>query len=351
MIFVTKGLVIVGLCLIWVGIFKRVRYSREHEQASQPSLTANRQAQQQVLAQIQQIHAEAENLWPWARIRFFRRVMNNLSAGLTFTSHIRTAASGEPIGEWVVAPNADARRRILYIHGGGWTAGSPQSHRTITDQLAQLAEACVFVVDYRLMPEHSYMAGVHDCQQAYRWLLNNGPDGPAVTEFMVIAGDSAGGSHTLALLTWLRDQGLPAPHGAIALSPATDLMHSSLRQPAILSRDAMLGPIVKKLAWMPTPVLWCALALTMRALPSNTLVSPLRGDLHGLVPTLIQVSESELLFKTVQLYAAKAERAGSMVELQIYPDMVHVWHIFSPLLPEAEAAFANIAKFLAAIEG
>lgn len=321
----------------------------QHHSISQ-NQTSTSAAHQLVLAKISEVHSEAERLSVWARIRFYRRVMDSLSDGLTLISQIRPAACHEPRGEWVMAPNAASNRRILYIHGGGWSAGSPKSHRAITDRLSRLANACVFAIDYRLLPEHCYLDGVIDCQQAYRWLLDNGPDGPSPVTFMVIAGDSAGGSHTLALIAWIRDQGLTAPDAAIALSPATDLMLSSLRNPANLEADAMLGPIIQRLAWVPAPLLWCGLALTMRALPSNPLVSPLHGDLHHLAPTLIQVSESEALLDSAQQYVAKAQAAGSIVEIQTWPAMAHVWHIFTPPLLEAEQAFARIGEFLTRVE-
>lgn len=306
--------------------------------------------QQLVLAKINDIHEGAAALKAWQRINFYRQVMDELSEGLIFDSCIRPAGRHEPAGEWVIAPGASAERRILYIHGGGWSAGSPKSHRAITDRLSSLANACVFALDYRLLPEHSYRSGVLDCQQAYCWLRENGPDGPAASEFMVIAGDSAGGTHTLALIAWLRDHGLPPPQAAIALSPATNLMLKSVRNRAGLNKDALLGPIIQKLVGLPTPILWLGLALSMRILPSHPLVSPLRGALHDLPPTLIQVSEAEVLFDNAQQYAAKAQTAGSPVELQSWPDMVHVWQIFTPLLPEAEQAFQQLADFLARVE-
>ncbi|MGO4999843.1 alpha/beta hydrolase [Oceanisphaera sp. W20_SRM_FM3] len=312
--------------------------------------TSSGAARELVLAKINEIHSEAEGLPVRGRIAFYRRVMDSLSDGMVLASQIRPVTNGEPRGEWVLAPGAISSRRMLYIHGGGWSAGSPKSHRAITDRLSRLARACVFAIDYRLLPEHSYLDGVIDCQHAYCWLRDNGPDGPSAAKFMVIAGDSAGGSHTLALIAWIRDQGLTAPDAALALSPTTDLMLSSLRNPANLDADAMLGPIIKRLAWIPAPILWCGLALTMRALPSNPLVSPLRGDLHHLPPTLIQVSESEALLDSAQQYAAKAQAAGSIVEIETWADMVHVWHIFTPPLLEAEQAFEHIGEFLKRVD-
>ena len=80
----------------------------------------------------------------------------------------------------------------------------------------------MLAIDYRLMPEHGRMAGVDDCRTAYRWILENGPDGPGALDVLFVSGDSAGGNLTLAVIAWARDAGLHAANAAIALSPTTD---------------------------------------------------------------------------------------------------------------------------------
>lgn len=316
----------------------------DHQQDKDP--------RQQVIEKINEMHAAAEGLHGRARITALRRSMDSMGEGLKLASTIYPSvnANGAPKGEWVIAPGSDPNRRILYIHGGSWLAGSPKSHRAITDRLSRLARACVFAIDYRLMPEHRYLDGIIDCQQAYRWLLDNGPNGKAPADFMVVAGDSAGGSHALVLIAWIRDQNLQPPDAAIALSPSTEIMLRSLGKRANLKTDVMLGPTFEKLARIPLPLRWLGAVLGMRALPTNPMVSPLRGDLGHLPPTLIHVSESELLLENGQRYAAKAQAAGSPVEVKTWPDMVHVWHLFTPLLPEAEAAFEQIGEFLERVE-
>ena len=81
--------------------------------------------------------------------------------------------------EWVIAPNVDAdnNRRLLYIHGGAFIAGSPKSHRIITSKLSEISNCSVLAIDYRLMPEHPRMAGIEDCRHSYQWLLDLGKIG------------------------------------------------------------------------------------------------------------------------------------------------------------------------------
>lgn len=336
--------------LIAAGVFILRRNHDPDEDTNAPNGEQKSEAHQQAIEMVKGMHTAAEGRHGRARVKALRNYMDSMSDGLELASEIRSPARGAPAGEWVIAPGAKPERRILYIHGGSWIAGSPKSHRAITDRLSRLARACVFAVDYRLMPENRYLDGIIDCRQAYRWLLENGPEGKAQAEFVVVAGDSAGGSHTLGLIAWIRDQGLHPPNAAIALSPSTELMLTSLGSRANLKTDVLLGPTVKKLSRIPLPLLWWGTVLGMRALPTSPMASPLRGKLHGLPPTLIHVSESEILHENARRYVEKARAAGSPVEIRTWPDMVHVWHLFSPLLPEAEEAFEHIGEFLSRVE-
>lgn len=299
-----------------------------------------------VIERVRNLGKELEGVKGRARILAMRQYMDKLSDDL-HTASIFTATD-QPRGEWVVAPGADNRRRILYIHGGAWVAGSPRSHRSITDKLSQIGKAAVFAVDYRLMPEYSYMAGVEDCRKAYEWLLDNGPEGKQEAQIMVIAGDSAGGSHALGLIAWLRDRKLRQADAAIALSPSTDMTMTAPSNRSNIDTDPMLGPMFGSLQKVPLPILWWFSTATLRMRPASPVASPLRGPLHGLPPTLIQVSDCEMLVDNAKRYAAKAQAEGSPVELHIWQGMVHVWQIFGPTLPEAEEAFDDIAEFLRA---
>ncbi|MFV0277492.1 MAG: alpha/beta hydrolase, partial [Parahaliea sp.] len=242
------------------------------------------------------------------------------------------------------------QRRLLYIHGGAWLAGSPVSHRSVTDKLARLTGCAVFSLDYRLMPENSRRDGIEDCREAYRWIRHHGPGGESEAVFVAVAGDSAGGNLTLSLVAWIRDVGLPQVNAAVALSPATD---GALDAPSLvqnLPTDPMIGPNFGYLTRIPRPLLWWSNWLTTRYMPSDPTVSPVRGDLGGLPPILLQVSEAEMLLDDSRRYALRAQQAGSPVELQSWPHMVHVWQIFNPELPEAEEALVRVAQFLQGVE-
>ena len=248
--------------------------------------------------------------------------------------------------EWVLAPNVDTSRRLLYIHGGAYTMGSPKSHRRLTSKFSEVANAAVLSIDYRLMPEHPRMAGVEDSRTAYRWLLDNGPDGASAASAVFVAGDSAGGNLTLSLIAWVRDQGLRAPNAAVALSPSTDGTLGSPSLKGNLATDPMLGPLFKSLTKIPrTGLLWGGW-IANRVRPCDPVVSPVFGDLSRLPPLLVHASEAEMLLDDSRRYVNKALAAGSPATLQTWQHMVHVWQIYHPELPEARQAMEEIGKFL-----
>lgn len=264
-------------------------------------------------------------------------------------------ANGVP-GEWVLAAHSDPDRRLLYLHGGAFTVGSAVSHRAITTELARRLGVSVLAINYRLMPENKRLDGIEDCRSAYRFILEQGP-GPASGESrlapstaLYVAGDSAGGSLTLATIAWARDTGLRAATAAIALSPTTD---STFAAPSVRNNaetDVMLGPMLKPLLRVPRPIANWLTLLTNRVRPTDSRISPIQGDLSGLPPVLVHASECEMLLDDGARYVAKAQAAGTDATLQTWEHMVHVWHIFAPTLPEATAALDEIEVFAARVE-
>jgi acetyl esterase/lipase len=249
-------------------------------------------------------------------------------------------------GEWVLATGADPQRRLLYLHGGAFVLGSPETHRGITSALSREAGAAVLAIDYRLRPEHPHSAIIDDCQNAYRWILGHGPNGESQVDTLFIAGDSAGGMLTLMLIAWARDEGLRPANAAAALSPGTDTTGGSPSMRRNVDTDPYLGPGLGKIARMPRMLTLLLQWVMLRRRPCNPMVSPIFGNLAGLPPLLIQASEAEMLIDDCRRYANKAIASGSPVTLQTWPKLVHVWQMFGQ--PESDDALRRIGVFLTA---
>jgi len=302
------------------------------------------------VAELLSMGSVIEGMGRVERLAFVRQFMEDVPRDKSFNCDFVPVDAGGVPAEWVLAPGADPSRRVYYIHGGAFIAGSPNSHRTITSAYSEIANAAVLAVDYRLMPENRRRDGIEDCQAVYRWILDNGPGEKSPPSRLYISGDSAGGNLSLVMSNWIRDEGLRAPDAVIALSPLTDSTYSGPSIRNNLLTDTMLGPMFGKLMKVPRPVLAWIYLLTTRYRPSNPQVSPLFGDLANLPPTLVHVSESEMLLDDARRYVNKARAAGSPAFLQTWAEMLHVWHIFHPEVPESRQAFEQIAKFLERVE-
>jgi acetyl esterase/lipase len=242
-------------------------------------------------------------------------------------------AGGVP-GELGWLPAASREHAILYLHGGGYRTGSLASHRSLVAEIGSAAGATTLALAYRLAPEHPFPAAVHDAVAGYRWLLARG----LAPSRVGVAGDSAGGGLALALLVALRDAGLPLPAGAFCISPWVDLTLGG----ASIETKAGEDPLVDRASLVSM-----ARDYLDGADPQSPLASPLHAHLAGLPPLLIQVGGAETLLDddSVRL-AGAAGAAGVKVTLEVWPEMLHVWHAFHPMLAEARAAVAGAGAFL-----
>jgi monoterpene epsilon-lactone hydrolase len=235
--------------------------------------------------------------------------------------------------EWLIPPGAPQDRVLLYIHGGAWFMGSTNTHRAFVSTLAYLSGNRALSINYRLAPEDPFPAGLDDCIAAYEWLLHS----RISPHKIVVAGDSAGGNLTLALLVALRDAGKPLPAGAVALSPATDLAFTGESHKTHLHLD----PFFSK-AGANTIV---EDYITDHD-PRHPLISPLYADLSGLPPMLIHVGGHETLLDDAVRFGNCAVAAGVEAKTVVWPHMFHVFHMFTPVLPEARRANDQVTTFI-----
>lgn len=248
------------------------------------------------------------------------------------TRIIAETLGGVP-GEWVRndATPADAPV-LLYLHGGGYFACSPLTHRPLTSYFAKSGFA-VFAPDYRLAPEHPFPAALDDAAAVIAALRAQGV--PAAR--LCVAGDSAGGGLSAALLLRLRDAGEKLPAAACLFSPWTDLAGTGESLAANTRADAML--------WGPGMSLGASFYAGDADL-RNPLLSPLYGDLTGLPPLLIHVGAREILLDDARRFATKAGQAGVRVELRVWPVVPHVWQLAHAMVPEGRDSLRRAAEFL-----
>ncbi|MEM8983902.1 MAG: alpha/beta hydrolase, partial [Pseudomonadota bacterium] len=248
---------------------------------------------------------------------------------------------------WVSAESSRPTARLLYLHGGAYALGSVQSHRLLIAALAKQAGVAVLALNYRLMPEHGRLDGLADCQDAYLWMLENGPDGPSPASHTFVAGDSAGGNLSLVLIAWLRDNGHRQVDRAIAICPNTDATGVSPSLADNRATDQMLGKgFIGKFVRIPQTLARTAILAVTRLRPDNPLLSPVFGDLAGLPATLVHASDSEMLLDDARRWYTKARRQGTDARLELYGGMMHVWHMFAHVLPEGVSATERIAAFI-----
>jgi epsilon-lactone hydrolase len=241
-------------------------------------------------------------------------------------------AGGVP-AEWVMAPGCDTGRAILYLHGGGYAIGSLNTHRRLAYDISAASAAKVLLIDYRLAPEHPFPAAIDDAASAWRWLLQQG----FAANRLAIAGDSAGGGLTIATLVNLRDKKLGLPACAVAISPWVDLegLGNSLT-----TRSAQ-DPMVQK-----DGLLWMAKMYLNGKDARTPLAAPLHADLKGLPPTLVQVGTAETLLDDAIRIAEKMHAAGGDARLAIWPNMLHVFPLFAPILSEGRDGCIEIGTFI-----
>jgi epsilon-lactone hydrolase len=233
---------------------------------------------------------------------------------------------------WLIPENCDSHRIVFYIHGGGFVAGSILSHKDLASRVAKACRAKTLLFNYRLAPEHPFPAGLTDVRNIYEQVWEKYGRNSSIS----IVGDSAGGGLALSLLSELIKSPHMLPAATVLLSPWIDLNGQHKSYIENKEKDPMLkSDMLKKIA-----------ALYADEDLSNPLVSPIHNDFTGTTPVLIQVGENEILLDDSKILAQKLKSCGAISELEIWPDMFHVWHYFARYLTEGREAIEQIGTFV-----
>lgn len=265
------------------------------------------------------------------RRRSFESMVDGFASGVP-AKYNRVNAGGVT-AEWVAAEGAADSRVILYLHGGGYIIGSPRTHRALMAKLSQDSGARVLGLDYRLAPEHTFPAAVEDAVAAYRWLLSEGYN----PERIALAGDSAGGGLAVAALVQARYVGLPMAAAVVCISPWVDMEGLGESMETRAEADPMVGK---------ENLMISARTYLGGSDARAPLAAPIYADLRGLPPILIQVGDAEVLLDDSTRLAGVAREAGVEAQMDVWDDMIHVWHLFAPILPEGRQAIEQAGDFI-----
>ncbi len=235
-------------------------------------------------------------------------------------------------GEWVGTP--DPAAAILYFHGGGFVAGSPDSHRPLVGRLVEESGVSAFAVQYRLAPESHFPAAVRDGIDAYRALMGRGVAASAI----VLAGDEAGGGLAFAVALAARNAGLGMPGGIAALSPWADLSLSGLsilgnRRPGAVPDADML--------------FLAARHYLRRSNPGDIYASPVFATLKDFPPVMVHAGAQEILRDDASRLGDLAADAGVSVSVEIYDGMGHLFQAEQGR-NESKASLSRLGQFIRA---
>jgi acetyl esterase/lipase len=239
-------------------------------------------------------------------------------------------------GEWSSVPGIDQGCVLIYFHGGGYCSGSIRSHRRLVSEAGRAAGIRTLAVGYRLAPEHPFPAAFDDALRAWRFVRQQG----IAAAHIAVGGDSAGGGLTAALINYLRGAGEEQPGCAWLVSPWTDLTMSGA---TLASKDAV-DPLIHKSYLEELAGAYLPAVLDRR----DPRVSPLYADLKGFPPTLVQVGSDETLLDDSVRFAAAAGSADVAVTLEIWPHMIHAWHLWNAHLDDGRRALASAGAFMRA---
>jgi len=237
-------------------------------------------------------------------------------------------------GVWATPDDADQSRVVICCHGGGFVVGSSKSHRKMYGHLAKAVGCPTFTMDYTRAPENPHPGIVEEAVAVYGKLLEQGfePGHIATT------GDSAGGNLCTTMILYARHKGLPLPAACAPLSPWYDMEGKGASMKTNADKDLLVAPGV--LEGMSGAF------LGEKGSRTDPFANPLYADLKGFPPTLVQAGAYESLLSDSERFVERARAAGVEVELQVFPEMQHVFQFMAGNAPEADDAIAKIAAFL-----
>ena len=231
---------------------------------------------------------------------------------------------------------------LVWFHGGGWVWSSVDTHDRLAREYAAAGEVAVVNVDYALSPEAKFPTALEECAAVAAWLAEHGAGWGLDASRMVLGGDSAGGNLALAAALLLRDRGGPPLRGILAVYPVcdADFTRPSYRQYA---EGFMLSAEKMRFYWDAYVPHDCD--------KLHPLAAPLRANLAGLPPVLVQQAELDVLRSEGEALVAALRATRVPVEHQVFPGVIHGFMRHTGRVARAREAVAKAGEWLRGVTG
>ncbi len=261
-------------------------------------------------------------------------ILNDYMPEPCHSLHIRSEDFAGINCELISHKDRELKGTFFYVHGGGFSMGSPESHRGVTCEIAKEQLYQLIIPAYRLAPEHPYPAADEDLMQAWLGVMND----DNLTKPIILGGDQSGAFLAFQLLLELRDNKLPMPDAFVGLSGLFDLNLTA--ESLELNKDSdcvnQIGLFERGINdYVPEHMHL-----------SDHFQAPFSTSLKGLPPVLLQASDSEILLDDSKRLANAIEEQGGHVRLELWEDVPSCWHIAAIGLPEGRAAIKKLAAFV-----
>lgn len=238
-------------------------------------------------------------------------------------------------GYWVRAAGVSDRRTGVMLHGGGNVMGSAKGYQAFAAEVSRATDSQLFVADFRLAPEHPFPAAIEDATNVLVAATEE-----FGSEAVFAIGDSAGGGLVVGSLWEL--------HRSRASLPAAVVLVSALVDPTATNRsyqeNASTDPICSQAGILHNGGLY----LDGKGPEEAPAAFPMLSDLSWFPPSLLLVGGAEVLRDDSRNLADKLQREGAYTEFSEYADMIHVWPVFSSILPQGEQALEEMGTFVRA---
>lgn len=252
--------------------------------------------------------------------------------------HIPTR-DGATLNARLVAPHGreQALPVLLYLHGGGFTVGSVNTHDSLCRHLAHLAQCAVVSVDYRLAPQHKFPTAAHDAFDALQWLHQQASTQGLDPARMAIGGDSAGGTLSIVSALQARDQGIPLVLQMLFYPGCA--AHQDTPSHRTFAKGFVLEEV--GITWFFNQY------IRTPADRDDWRFAPLNApDLDGVCPAWIGLAECDPLVDEGVMMADRLRMSGVPVDLEIYKGVTHEFIKMGRAVPEALRAHQDAARAL-----